>query len=279
MPPRPSVASKASRPLSAIFIGNQSNGTNSTNNNGHASSASISSTPLPDLPEPPSPVSSVGSGLPSPPATNSTGSGSTGDPGSVAARRPPASMASDSSRLSDDPDIDEDHTMRLKIGTNESVLQRARSLAQRNKLQLDKIASSRLGRASPAASHRHSMPDPSQVLSGSETERENDSAVFNSTSTSSSSKSNRVRLSSAPSSPHRARTTHSGTSSPTRRRKRVSLAFDDSGDDENYERRQDPQRAPTVSLNSAKKTSLGSTRRRSALPREFREGSSDDVSQ
>lgn len=169
MPPRPSLKYKdAQRPLSAIYIGNQSNGNNSTNNDGHASSGSVAVNALPDLPEPPSPVSSAGSGLPSPPATNSTGSGSTGDPGSIAVRRSPASMPSaqtsqvhagssdsskaiptssrSSSRLSwkpeehdvDDPlEPDEDQTMRLKISSgssNESILQRARSLAQRNKL-------------------------------------------------------------------------------------------------------------------------------------------------
>jgi hypothetical protein len=49
----------AKRPLSAIFIGQQSS---------HNS--------VPDLPEPPSPgADSTSSGLPSPPATNSTGSG------------------------------------------------------------------------------------------------------------------------------------------------------------------------------------------------------------
>jgi hypothetical protein len=158
------------------------------------------------------------------------------------------------------------------------------------------------------------MPDPSQVLSGSETEREGDSAVFNSTSTTSSgSKSARVRLSSAPTSPQRSRVQQASTSgrnSPSTRRKRVSLAhistssFDDNSDDENdyydersraderYEvgtardrirDRQDARddrpssRAQTVNLNSLKKTPLGSNRRRSALPREFREGSTDEV--
>ncbi|KXN82343.1 hypothetical protein AN958_02673 [Leucoagaricus sp. SymC.cos] len=349
MPPRPIVKSR-DRPTSAIYIG-AAPVPGSAPSPAHASS---SNEPLPDLPGPPSPVSSVGSGLPSPPATNSTGSGSTGDPASIALRRQSNPMGAQntqaqtgsedssstrsSSRLSwkhDDPDLDhpldqdEDQTMRLKIGSgssNESVLQRARSLAQRNRLQLDKLASGKLGRASPSSSssprnQRHSMPDPSQVLSGSETEREGDNAILNSTSTTSSgSKSStasaRLRLSSAPTSPHRARvqasSSNNGTSSPTRRRKRVSSAnisapaFHDNSDDENddYDQRsqrdgeryevgtardrirdrQDtlrddrpPSRPPTVNLNSLKKTPLGATRRRSALPREFREGSADEV--
>ncbi|KAF5360539.1 hypothetical protein D9756_005113 [Leucocoprinus leucothites] len=346
MPPRPTPLKSRDRPLSAIFIGSTPStpASSSSNSNNNSNSAQT----LPDLPEPPSPVSSVGSGLPSPPATNSTGSGSTGDPASVARRRMTttdnskigsegsSSSTRSSSRLSltqDEYDLDrgldqdEDQTMRLKIGagagpSNESVLQRARSLAQRNRLQLDKLASGKLGRASPSSSsssrnQRHSMPDPSQVLSGSETEREGDSVVLNSTSTtSSSSKSStshtRVRLSSAPTSPHRARVQHhasastSGTgTSPTRRRKRVSMAHYDDDDDDgnnnnndnNYSASDDDhdlhydersfqvgtardrirERAPTVNLNSLKKTPLaGTTRRRSALPREFRQGPGDE---
>lgn len=77
MTPRPSVALKQQRPLSAIFIG---------------SLGSISSSTPPDLPRLPEPPVSPGgssnasgSGLPSPPATNSTGSGSVGDDSTAAA--------------------------------------------------------------------------------------------------------------------------------------------------------------------------------------------------
>ncbi|KAL5512702.1 hypothetical protein ACEPAG_2968 [Sanghuangporus baumii] len=194
------------RPLSAIFLGNPAQ--------------------LPDLPEPPSTDSSPGSsGLPSPPASNSTGSGSNGGDLSNESLRMPASLMKDtingaggrrakarsrsaSRSPSDDGDgaDDEDHTARLSGGpphsnsgnnlnSNESALQRVKSLTQRNRLVLSKLASlssgSRLATSSPTTSLRRS-PAPSTAnsiastsrltrrrsesisrASGSETEREN----------------------------------------------------------------------------------------------------------
>lgn len=133
------------RPLSAIFIGNPAQ--------------------LPDLPEPPGTDSSPGSsGLPSPPASNSPGSGSNGGDLSNESVRVPASLMkaldnvaggasakarsrSSSRSPSDDGDgaDDEDHTARLSGGpqhsnsgnnrvSNESALQRVKSLTQRNRL-------------------------------------------------------------------------------------------------------------------------------------------------
>lgn len=154
-------------------------------------------------------------------------------------------------------------------------------------------------------------PDPAQGLSGSETEREGDSSVFHSTS-SSSSRSSRVRLASAPTSPHK---TRGNASSGTPRRKRVSLAsastFDhDDGSDREHdynnnderivkdrERHQDLERyqvgaardrirdilrddrpSPRAPAISVTKSPISAARRRSALPREFLEGSMDEVS-
>lgn len=116
------------------------------------------------------------------------------------------------------------------------------------------------------------MPDPSRALSGSETEREGDSLVYSPTS------SRENRLSSAPTSPYRNRNQHASgsnynTTSPARRKKRVSYNDDNnSASDDNH----DEQRAPTVNLNSFKKTPLLGARRRSVLPHEFREGSIDE---
>jgi len=115
------------------------------------------------------------------------------------------------------------------------------------------------------------MPDPSRALSGSETEREGDSIIYNSTSMSDSREN---RLSSAPASPYRNRNQRAGgsnssTTSPARRRKRVSYNNDyNSASDDNYD-----ERLPAVNI---KKTPLIGTRRRSALPREFRDGSADE---
>lgn len=153
MTPRPFISSSSRRPLSAIFLG---------------SLPPKEDHNLPDLPEPPeSPgATSSSSGLPSPPATNSTGSGSTGDNKSASAgslRQRPASYASPvmsnwnydtpstpskTSRTIDDDDDDEndnsneeDDTARLDRShatktPNENlvVLQRAKSLAERNRM-------------------------------------------------------------------------------------------------------------------------------------------------
>ncbi|OBZ71465.1 hypothetical protein A0H81_08669 [Grifola frondosa] len=182
MTPRPPLSHK-SRPLSAIFIGSNS-------------SSSSSPPAIPDLPEPPSPgSSSSASGLPSPPATNSTGSGSTGK-GSTNARsvRQKTASRSDlttnmsngvrgkilghvrtmSATADDDDDVndyenDEDHTARLSNerkrsfrtapSDNVSALQRVKSLAERNRMVLDKLSSiSRLGSPVPS-----SNPSPSPV--------------------------------------------------------------------------------------------------------------------
>lgn len=116
------------------------------------------------------------------------------------------------------------------------------------------------------------MPDPSRALSGSETEREGDNIIYNSTSTSDSREN---RLSSAPASPYRNRSQRAGgsnssTTSPARRRKRVSYNNDNnSASDDNYD-----ERVPTVNI---KKTPLLGARRRSALPREFRDGPGEEV--
>lgn len=129
MPPRVSGPRATQRPLSAIFIG--------------SAAPAVGTNPLPDLPEPPSPSgSSVGSGLPSPPATNSTGGSSTSDPATISHHRPMSTSATtpspgssrSSSRLSVN---DNKQTMRLMIAggaANESILQRARSLQQRNRI-------------------------------------------------------------------------------------------------------------------------------------------------
>ncbi|KAG0704451.1 hypothetical protein DFH29DRAFT_873681 [Suillus ampliporus] len=224
MTPRPLISSYSSRrPLSAIFLG----------------SLPPKEQIIADLPEPPeSPsIASTSSGLPSPPATNSTGSGSTGDNKSATAgslRQRPASYANaimsdrnydtpntlaKSSRNIDDDDDDEndysneeDDTARLDCShatksPNENLvaLQRVKSLAERNRMALNKLSSfSRLSTPSPANSrasrsplpplhassssssssaasrisshsHSHSVPMARQyegALSGSETERE-----------------------------------------------------------------------------------------------------------
>lgn len=227
MTPRPLISSSR-RPLSAIFLG----------------SLPPKEQITPDFPEPPESPSAVSSssGLPSPPATNSTGSGSTGDNKSATAgslRQRPASYASSvnmshrnydtsstpakSSRNIDDDDDDEndysneeDDTARLDRShavknPNENLvaLQRVKSLAERNRMALNKLSSfSRLSTPSPANSrtsrsplppihassssssssaasrisshsHSHSAPTTRQydrALSGSETERESQRA-------------------------------------------------------------------------------------------------------
>ncbi|KIJ60207.1 hypothetical protein HYDPIDRAFT_117468 [Hydnomerulius pinastri MD-312] len=227
MTPRPLISSSSRRPLSAIFIGSLPPKEPKELN-------------IPDLPEPPESPGAVStaSGLPSPPATNSTGSGSTGDNNSANAgstRQRPASYSSSSSSImstenydkptlipktlrsiSDDEDDEndyaneEDDTARLDSrlvtkspSENIVALQRVKSLAQRNRMALDKLSSfSRLNTPSPtnssrasrsplpppssssssaasssrlsSHSHSHSAPQPrhNDTLSGSETERE-----------------------------------------------------------------------------------------------------------
>ncbi|KAJ7198411.1 hypothetical protein B0H12DRAFT_1166151 [Mycena haematopus] len=164
------------RPPSQVYIGPDS---------ASPYSSYISTPPdIPDLPEPPSPGSSSSSrtstsGLPSPPATNSTGSGSTGDPASIAVRGGGnmlngsniktfhAAFASAADDEHDEHDIDndndndddegEDNTARLdqqrrhSASENVLALQRVKSLAQRNKMAIDKLSSfSRLGSPAPS---------------------------------------------------------------------------------------------------------------------------------
>ncbi|KIM40958.1 hypothetical protein M413DRAFT_28065 [Hebeloma cylindrosporum] len=345
---------------------------------------------LPDLPEPepPSPSSSVRSsksGLPSPPATNSTGS-STGDPATIAFRPRPLSLHSNNSSASTssgshhttsmgsredtgaEGDFDDDHdnendnendgddTARLDrrlLGENSSneALQRVRSLAQRNRLALDKL-SSRLGSPSPARSNTPARsPAPSHASltssrlsqpprqshadhgrSGSETERESthnshsssshkhsvSMSSYSSSTTSPAASSQaldspygRLRHLSAPGSPNKARaasSTHTSTSSgsshsPSRRRRhRASMAsmsqlqltdFSEEDDDEPGQRtatntaRDRGSRDRTLNerdlitqsalaaVASSRSSPLG-TRRRAALPKEFRSDLMDD---
>ncbi|KAG6376854.1 hypothetical protein JVT61DRAFT_880 [Boletus reticuloceps] len=215
MPPRSLVASSR-RPLSAIFLGSLPPKDPKEAN-------------IPDLPEPPeSPGAASPSGLPSPPASNSTGSSSTGDSNSAnsgSIRQRPVSYSGSPSAMmstetydkpivmykssrpnSDDEDDENDHTGEEDItarldrrigakGTSENIaaLQRVKSLAQRNRMALDKL-SSRLNTPSPThnsrspnapssstssssrLSHSQSQSAPqvqrNDTLSGSETERE-----------------------------------------------------------------------------------------------------------
>ncbi|KAG1780693.1 hypothetical protein EV702DRAFT_1194166 [Suillus placidus] len=179
MTPRPLISSSR-RPLSAIFLGSLPPKEQIISN-------------LPEHPESPSAVSSS-SGLPSPPATNSTGSGSTGDNKSATAgslRQRPASYAGSvnmsdrnydtpstpakSSRNIDDDDDDEndysneeDDTARLDRShaiksPNENLvaLQRVKSLAERNRMALNKLSSfSRLSTPSPVNSRASRSPLP-----------------------------------------------------------------------------------------------------------------------
>lgn len=187
MTPRPLISSSSRRPLSAIFLGSL------------PSKEQI----IPDFPELPESSSAVSSssGLPSPPATNSTGSGSTGDNKSATAgslRQRPASYTSSlnmthrnydtpstpakSSRNIDDDDDDEndysneeDDTARLDRShaiksPNENLvaLQRVKSLAERNRMALNKLSSfSRLTTPSPANSRASRSPLPSIHASSS----------------------------------------------------------------------------------------------------------------
>ncbi|KAI5981726.1 hypothetical protein EDD15DRAFT_2523172 [Pisolithus albus] len=227
------------RPLSAIYIG-------------------PSSSSLQLQHPPPSPGSNTSGGLPSPPATNSTGSGSTTeDSGAGSTHQCPAPNVvmdyhhNDKLTLSDDDDDnDDDNTARLdrkhpsKItGEALGTLQRVKSLAQRNRMAIDKLTSfSRLNTPSPSGSSRlsrspgcnplasastssltstshHSHPASmsasdrrrADTLSGSETERESFRAPTPSHSTPS-----------APSSPDKARQASPGPSRTPR--KRTSLA-------------------------------------------------------
>ncbi|EJD41262.1 hypothetical protein AURDEDRAFT_115526 [Auricularia subglabra TFB-10046 SS5] len=188
------VLSHRRRPSSAIFIGSTGSGP-------------------PELPSPPSPVSSndelpgLNGGsrvahLPSPPHTNSTGSKSSTGSGSV--RMPDNSAHRRSFMGSEDDDDeherDEDDTARLSDDRRKSEnepersVQRVKSLTERNRQVLDKIASissgSRLAAASPTTRAQPSpsaTPFPSATInnrvsftrsrrevdfSGSETERE-----------------------------------------------------------------------------------------------------------
>ncbi|KAI6151427.1 hypothetical protein EDD17DRAFT_1765651 [Pisolithus thermaeus] len=189
------------RPSSAIYIG------------------SSSSSSLQLQYPPPSPGSNTSGGLPSPPATNSTGSGSTTEDNGVGSTHQcPAPNVimdhhhNDKLTLSDDDDDnDDDNTARLdrrhpskNTGEVSGTLQRVKSLAQRNRMAIDKLTSfSRLNTPSPSSSSRlsrspgcnplasastsslTSMSHPSRpastsasdrrradTLSGSETERE-----------------------------------------------------------------------------------------------------------
>ncbi|KAG2138599.1 uncharacterized protein EDB93DRAFT_1253304 [Suillus bovinus] len=159
MTPRPLISSSR-RPVSAIFLG----------------SLPPKEQVIPNFPEPPESPSAISSssGLPSPPATNSTGSGSTGDnksPTPSSLRQRPASYAGSvnmphrnydtpstpekSSRNIDDDDDDEndysneeDDTARLdrshaikSPNENLMALQRVKSLAERNRMALNKLSS------------------------------------------------------------------------------------------------------------------------------------------
>ncbi|KAI6098135.1 hypothetical protein F5141DRAFT_1219746 [Pisolithus sp. B1] len=139
------------RPSSAIYIG---------------SSSSSLQLQYP----PPSPGSNTSGGLPSPPATNSTGSGSTTeDNGAGSTHQCPAPNVimdyhhNDKLTLSDDDDDnDDDNTARLdrrhpskNTGEVSGTLQRVKSLAQRNRMAIDKLTSfSRLNTPSPSSSSR-----------------------------------------------------------------------------------------------------------------------------
>lgn len=159
------------RPLSAIFIG---------------SSSSSSSLQLQLQHPPPSPSSNTSGGLPSPPATNSTGSGSTKEDNSTGSIRqcpaPNITMVNhhnDKSTLSDDDndENDDDNTARLdrrhpskNTGEVLGTLQRVKSLAQRNRMAIDKLTSfSRLNTPSPSSSSRMSRSPGSNLLASAST--------------------------------------------------------------------------------------------------------------
>lgn len=304
------------RPNSAIYLGE-----------GNPFHQGISSTPpnLPDLPEPPdpsSPVSSTGSGLPSPPATNSTGSGSIGDPSSIAVRtRSSAKNMLNASNIKafhaafshDNPEDDEDYNdrdyehgneneddtaklTRRHFPTNENALalQRALTLKERTRMTIDKLSSYSRNTPSPSAHTRssHSLPD--QTHSGSETERE----LIEYIPRPATPRLSRSRLTSAPASPAKAllglkqtnSTSSNSSGSPSRTRKRASMAMSDLAEyaggrnmrsPDVYETPHTSRRLPDVAqaalaavASSRGRMSPTSSKKRQPLPREFFDASS-----
>lgn len=162
----------------------------------------------------------------------------------------------------DDNDYDEDNTARLdrrhSLNENIQALERVKSLTQRNRMALDKLSTYSRGTPSPkpqgTARNRPSFS--SDHLSGSETERESLHPP-NSHSTSSQG-SARVRLLSAPPSPGKALS--ASTSSP-RSKKRVSLATDD------------VTHLALAAVASSRRSPTGAAKKRSPLPKEFRDSS------
>ncbi|KAF9026472.1 hypothetical protein BDZ89DRAFT_1134771 [Hymenopellis radicata] len=153
-----------------------------------ASSTSSSYYNVPDLPEPPSPVSS---GLPSPPATASSASGSgrgmLTEENLSRLEEPPRTFSpkvQEEEEWGDgDGEGDEgDDTLRRGLRTGDGdLLKRAKSLAERNRMALDKLSSySRLSpkppslhtKSSSSASTSSRPPRRVPPESGSETERE-----------------------------------------------------------------------------------------------------------
>ncbi|KIK69833.1 hypothetical protein GYMLUDRAFT_52987 [Collybiopsis luxurians FD-317 M1] len=288
------------RPNSAVYLGTD---------------LAFSPPTIPDLPEPPSPVSSTGSGLPSPPATNSTGSGSTGDPASIAIRNSTASMLNASNIKAfhaafvqqhpqdDDDDDDDDNfhanendqddTARLirrhslkSLPPNENALaiQRAMSLKERTRMTIDKLSSYSRNTPSPSFHPRNSNSSrrlSEQPHSGSETERE----PIDSNSRPSTPKINRTRLISAPASPGNALLAikqSNSSDSPSRNRKRASMATSDfaeiaserrirSPDTQTSRRLPDVAQAALAAVASSRGrlSPVNSARKRQPLPREF----------
>ncbi|KAI5123158.1 hypothetical protein M0805_000861 [Coniferiporia weirii] len=312
MTTRPALATKSKRPLSAIFLGSPSQ--------------------LPDLPDPPSSPGS--SGLPSPPATNSTGSGSNGGDNNTSAGsvRVPASLTmqngssssmsaprSMSRSPSDDGDDgnDEDQTARLSddrrlasVKDNQSALQRVKSLTQRNRLVLNKLASissgSRLSTPSPTAVKRLSRsPAPSSSNSVNSSSRSSNSSArkrSESYSRASGSETERELLQNATSSSEDLSETPTSTISshfrsasvkerrtsapitPSNELARIS-SVEQSRPSENYvtgRRMQRPESrtsgdieaAALAAVANSRRNSPSDTRRRQPLPREFRGGKS-----
>ncbi|KAH7904956.1 hypothetical protein BJ138DRAFT_1018373 [Hygrophoropsis aurantiaca] len=352
MTPRPrTLISSSRRPLSAIFLGSQP----------------PTELTIPDLPEPPESPSAAsnGSGLPSPPATNSTGSGSTGDNHSANAGSTRQRLASYSSAIMPNgnydkqlpsfnntrstPDLDEDDENDLGTGEDDTArldrkysakapsensvaLQRVKSLAERNRMAIDKLSSfSRLSTPSPSngssrasrsplppqnppsssssssaasssriSSHSHSHSAPlarsyDSTLSGSETERESQRMGSTSRSGSrSNTNSNsygssspelsvtpppsnyapraRQRLTSAPTSPAKARQPSPGPSRTPRKRVSMASAMSAPLEDSRYVSN-DVTSAALAAVASSRRspTGSGSRRSRQPLPKEFRE--------
>ncbi|KAG9311202.1 hypothetical protein JVU11DRAFT_8277 [Chiua virens] len=327
MPPR-SLLPSSRRPLSAIFLG-------------PLPPKDPKEANIPDLPEPPeSPAISSSGCLPSPPATNSTGSGSTGDNNSAnsgSVRQRPVSYSGSPSTMmpsemsdklisttktsrpnSDDEDDEndhageEDHTARLdrRVGLNSpceniAALQRVKSLAQRNRMALDKL-SSRLNTPSPTRTsrspnapsssvstvsssrlsfHSHSQSIPqlqrNATLSGSETERESLRAPTPSRSDSDSHSyrsSSPERSSSPPSassSRPRSPETRQASPGPSRTpRKRVSIASVVSiqdADSGRYNRNDHDVTETALAAVASSRRSPTGKKSRQPLPREFRD--------